>query len=363
MGLEFWRVGQTTPRAIGVDAPQLERDGWDGLLIADSQCVIGDSYVALAIAAQATSTIKLGVGVTNPVTRHPSVTASAAAGVQELSGGRVVLGIGRGDSSLAHIGLAPASPAVFENYVRTVQTYLGGGRVPFAQLDRAGRRPSTELAGAGIPEESRLRWLNPDLPRVPVDVAASGPAAIGVAARHGDRVTFGVGAGHDRLSWAIETARAARADAGLDPATLSMGAYVNVVAHPDEGVALELAATGVTMFSRFSIMHGKTSGPVTESARSALEKVSHSYDLREHGSGDARHRNSVDADYIASFGVVGTPAQCADRLARLSELGLDRVMILGGFASTSAQARADLQLSREVLAAEVFPAVREKLAR
>jgi len=241
MGLEFWRVGQTTPRAIGVDAPQLERDGWDGLLIADSQCVIGDSYVALAIAAQATSTIGLGVGVTNPVTRHPSVTASAAAGVQELSGGRVVLGIGRGDSSLAHIGLAPASPAVFENYVRTVRTYLGGGPVPFDQLDRAGHRPSTELGGAGIPEESRLRWLNPDVPRVPVDVAASGPAAIGVAARHADRVTFGVGADHERLSWAIETARAARADAGLDPATLSMGAYVNVVAHPDEGAAITLA--------------------------------------------------------------------------------------------------------------------------
>lgn len=362
MGLEFWRVGQTTPRAIGVDAPQLERDGWDGLLIADSQCVIGDSYVALAIAAQVTSTIKLGVGVTNPVTRHPSVTASAAAGVQELSGGRVVLGIGRGDSSLAHIGLAPASPAILENYVRTVQTYLRGSGVPFDQLDRGGHRPSTELGGAGIPEDSQLRWLNPDLPKVPVDVAAS-EAVIGVAARHADRMTFGVGANHERLSWAVETARAARADAGLDPATLSMGAYINVVAHPDEGVALELAATGVAMFSRFSIMHGKTTGPVSESARSALEKVSHAYDLREHGSGDAKHRSSVDADFMASFGVVGTPAQCADRLARLSELGLDRVMILGGFASTSERARADLHLSRELLAAEVFPAVREKLAR
>src|SRR4029077_17660468 len=112
-----------------------------------------------------------------------------------------------------------------------------------------------------------------------------------------------------------------------------------------EGVALELAATGVTMFSRFSIMHGKTSGPVTESARSAREKVSHAYDLREHGSGDARHRSSVDADYIASFGVVGTPAQCADRLARLSELGLNRVMILGGFAAPPAPDPAHAQLS------------------
>src|SRR5260370_1314985 len=100
--LEFWRVGQTTPRAIKDDARRLEQSGWDGMVVADSQCVIGDSYVALAIAAQATSRIKIGVGVTNPVTRHPAVTAAAIAGIQELSGGRAVLGIGRGDSSLAH---------------------------------------------------------------------------------------------------------------------------------------------------------------------------------------------------------------------------------------------------------------------
>jgi 5,10-methylenetetrahydromethanopterin reductase len=361
MGLELWRVGQTSPRTIEVDAAGLETDGWDGLAIADSQCVIGDSYLALAVAAQHTSVLKLAVGVTNPVTRHPAVTASAAAGLQELSGGRMVLGIGRGDSSLAHVGLAPASPAVFERYVRNVQTYLRGDAVPFDDLDRAGHRPSTDIGAAGVPEDSRLRWLDPGVPKVPVDIAASGPAMIGVAARHGDRITFGVGADHDRLQWAIDTARAARQQAGFDPATLNLGAYVNVVAHPDVEVALSLAATGVAMFSRFSVMHGKTSGPVSESMRSNLKKVGEAYDLREHGSGDARHRSAVDSDHIRSFGIVGTPAQVAERLVALRGIGLDRVMILGGFAGASAQAQADLAETRRVLASEVFPAVREKL--
>ncbi len=360
-GLEFWRVGQTTPRAIAADAAQLERSGWDGMVIADSQCVIGDPYVALALAAQATSTIQIGVGVTNPVTRHPAVTAAAIAGIQELSHGRALLGIGRGDSSLAHIGLAPAAPEVFERYVTNVQTYLSGEGVAFEDLDRAGHRPSTELPGAGIPEQSRLLWLRPDVPKVPMDIAASGPRIIGIAARHADRITFGVGADHERLAWAIGTARKARAEAGLDPDSVGLGAYVNVVAHPDEEVALSLAATGVSMFSRFSILHGRTSGPVAAGTKLVLEKVSSSYDLREHGSGDARHRDSVDPGYITSFGIVGTPAQCADRLARLRDLGLDRVMILGGFAGATGQAQADLKTSREVLAAEVFPAVRGKL--
>jgi 5,10-methylenetetrahydromethanopterin reductase len=360
--LEFWRVGQTTPRAIKDDAPRLERSGWDGMAIADSQCVIGDSYVALTIAAQATSRIKLGVGVTNPVTRHPAVTAAAIAGIQELSGGRAVLGIGRGDSSLAHIGLAPASPAVFERYVANVRRYLCGEGVPFDDLDRGSQRHSAELGAAGAPEESLLQWLRPGIPRVPIDIAASGPVIIDIAARYADRVTFGVGADHERLTWAIQTARAAREKAGLDPAGLAMGAYVNVVAHPDEEIALSLAATGVAMFSRFSIMHGKTSGPVGQATRSTLAKVAQSYDLREHGKGDAKHRSAVDAGHITAFGIVGTPAQCADRLVRLAGLGLDKVMILGGFAAPDEQSRRRLEASREVLTSEVFPMVREKLA-
>jgi 5,10-methylenetetrahydromethanopterin reductase len=360
--MEFWRVGQTSPLTIATDAPALESAGWDGMVIADSQCIVGDSYVALALAARETSTLKLGVGVTNPVTRHPSVTASAAAGLQAMSGGRMTLGIGRGDSSLAHVGLAPASPATFERYVRNVQTYLGGGAVAFDDLDRGSHRPSSELGGAGIPEDSRLRWLSPKAPKVPVDVAASGPAIIGVAARHAERVTFGVGADHARLQWAIDSARAARAQAGLDPNTLGIGAYLNLVAHPDQSIALALAATGVTMFSRFCVLHGKVSGPASDATRANFDRVGGRYDLREHGSGDAKHRDAVDDEHIASFGIVGTPDQVVDRLVALNDLGLDRVLILGGFAGASAEAAEQLAVSRDVLAREVFPAVREKVA-
>jgi 5,10-methylenetetrahydromethanopterin reductase len=362
MAIEFWRVGQTSPLTIATDAPALERDGWDGMVIADSQCIVGDSYVGLAIAARETSTLQLGVGVTNPITRHPSVTASAAAGLQAISDGRMTLGIGRGDSSLAHIGLAPAAPAVFERYLRTVQTYLRGGGVAFDELDRGPHRPSSELGGAGVPEDSRLRWLRPEWAKVPVDVAASGPAIIGIAARQAERVTFGVGADHARLQWAIDTARAARVAGGLDPDSLGLGAYVNVVTHPDESVARSLASAGVAMFSRFSVMHGQVvAGPVDAATRTNFERVAQRYDLREHGSGEAKHRDAVDPEHITSFGIVGTPDQVVDRLVALAGLGLDRVLILGGFAGASEQAAADLAVSRAVLAGEVFPAVREKL--
>ncbi len=361
MTFEFWRVGQTNPRSVANDAPHAEADGWDGMLVSDNQCVVGDSYVALTIAAAHTSTLGLGIGVSNPITRHPSVTAAAAAGIQQYSGGRMLLGVGRGDSSLAHIGLAPAAPAVFERYLLAVQTYLAGGGVKFDDLERGIYRTSQELGAAGVPEVSQIRWLDPSNPKVPVTVAASGPAVIDIAARHADEVALGVGADAERLRWAIDLARSARARAGLDPSALGVGAFVNVVAHPDEQTAQRLAATAVAMFSRFSVMHGKAVGPLSERARANLQLIGEKYDLREHGRPDAAHGSSVDAGHIKEFGVVGTPDQVVERLVELHQLGLSRLMVLGGLAELSGQVSDELAVSRKLLISEVMPGVRQTI--
>ncbi len=68
------------------------------------------------LVATVTERIEIGTGVTNPVSRDPAVTASAALGLQVASGGRVVVGIGRGDSSMAKIGRRPAPPKDFDLY-------------------------------------------------------------------------------------------------------------------------------------------------------------------------------------------------------------------------------------------------------
>ena len=181
----------------------------------------------LSLAAQVTSTLQLGTGVTNPWTRHPAVTASAIATVQAESRGRAVLGMGRGDSSLSHLGLAPAPVETFGRFLEDLQGYLSGDDValdPSGTIDRLGL--------AATPATSKLHWLDQALPKVPVDVAASGPRVIALGAVLGDRVTFAVGAVPERVAWALETA-AARSEAGLDPASPSFGAYVNCVVHDD----------------------------------------------------------------------------------------------------------------------------------
>src|SRR3982750_4172160 len=119
MAMELWTSGISLPRYAAKHAVRVEAAGYDGLLLVDSQNLAGDTYVALTACALATSTLQLATGVTNPLTRHPASTASAIASLNSESGGRAVLGIGRGDSALAHLGRAPASVSSFEKYVQT----------------------------------------------------------------------------------------------------------------------------------------------------------------------------------------------------------------------------------------------------
>jgi len=86
---ELWTIGVAGPNSIGRFAERLERDGFDGVAVVDSQNLSGDPYVALALAATATSRLGLATGVTNPYTRHPAATASSIASAGPRSTSRM----------------------------------------------------------------------------------------------------------------------------------------------------------------------------------------------------------------------------------------------------------------------------------
>ena len=86
--MKFWTLTNSSPTRAVSYAQRAEAAGWDGIMVVDSQNLSGDSYVALTAMAMATKGIELGTGVTNPITRHPAVTASAITAIQRLSGGR-----------------------------------------------------------------------------------------------------------------------------------------------------------------------------------------------------------------------------------------------------------------------------------
>lgn len=303
---EFWMIGLPMPGHATALARVAEESGWDGLGFADSQNLAADPYVALTAAAHVTRNLLLRTSVTNPVTRDAAVTANAIASVQVESGGRAVLGIGRGDSSVGKIGQSPGDVATFERYLSLVRGYLAG-----ETIDRNGT-PSTNA------------WIKAsEIPRVPIDVAGSGPRVIEVGARQGDQLTFAAGANPDRLRNLIQYARTAASDAGRDPNDLRLGAFINAVTHEDPQRARDLARGTIATFARFAV------ASATGQEAKQLSAVVSGYDMARHATADAVDTKVLTDDLIERFAVVGTPATCRGKLGPILELGLDHLVIVG----------------------------------
>jgi len=355
--LELWTLGIADARSAGAQAQRAERAGFDGFAVVDSQNLSGDAYVALALAGRETERIQLGTGVTNPATRHAAATASAIASVHAISGGRAVLGIGRGDSALAHLGRAPARVAVLDRYLAELQAYLRGESLPFERVafDERAAPPVASLGLADVPKASQLHSLPRDLPKVPVEVACTGPRVIEAAARHADGVLLAVGADPERVAWGIAQTREAARAAGRDPASLRIGAFVNVATHPDVDVARALVRGGLSTFARFSVMHGRVAGPASDEQRAVLAEVHRGYHMTQHTRGDSAQAGLLSPAFVDRFAVVGPPAACIARLRELVALGLSKLVLIGPTAGVDPK---EASAAVQRLAAEVMPALR-----
>jgi len=307
---EFWLgTFPATGRAAAV-AQMAEADGWDGLALTDSQNLAGDTYVALTLAAHATKRLKLATGATNPATRHPAVVASGIATVQAESGGRAVLGVARGDSALAYLGRKPMPLGEFKRALEHIQGFLRGEYV--------------DLDG----HQSRLEWVAKEgVPKVPMSVAATGPRVIEIAAQVAERITFSVGADPERLRGVIDAARRARDAAGLPP--LSLGAYVNAIAHPDLNRAREMVRGRMGVYARFSTMHSNVLESLSPEDRAVADRLAANYDMSAHATSGARHEVALSDDFVDRFGVVGSSEQVAERFRQLAALGLDHFVVVG----------------------------------
>jgi 5,10-methylenetetrahydromethanopterin reductase len=339
--VELWTMSVPEPSVAVALAERAEQQGWDGITFTDSQNLCGDPFVAVALAAVATERLQFATGVTNAYTRHPAALATVAATVQETSGGRFVLGIGRGDTALFHLGLPPMPVARFTTLVIDLQTYLAGGTI---DVD-------------GHP--SRIQWLDRAQQRkVPLDIAASGPKLLELAARTSERVTLAVGADPERVAWAVDLVRKAAIDAGRDPHEIGLGAYVNVGCHPDLDAARALISGGVAAFAHFSAMPGSTGAGLDARDKEVVADVGRRYDSNVHLRNDAPQTEALEPEFVDRFAIVGAPSACADRIVALRDLGIDRFVVTG--ASFGAD-RDDARTSHQLLTHELLPELRERV--
>jgi 5,10-methylenetetrahydromethanopterin reductase len=324
-------------------AAEIEAMGFDALLCPDTQCLSPDPYGQLSLAAAQTKRLFLGTGVTNPVTRDASVTAGALATLQLESAGRARCGIGRGDSSAAHIGQRNATTAELRTYIEQVRAYLRGAEV---------------LRGE---TSSRMRWIQPgELPLVPIDLACTGPATIRMAADIADRVSFAVGSAPERIKWALETLNARLAETGRDRSTLSVGAFINLVCDPDEQRAIDLGRMISGMVAHFAGMRNSPTAHLPPQLQALAVQMKSGYDMARHAQHDGKHLGLVDDAFVDWFSICGPPAKCLERLQQVIGLGLDHIYVLGGspVAAPHGARQAALVQQTRLFAEQVMPKLR-----
>jgi 5,10-methylenetetrahydromethanopterin reductase len=355
--LEIWRAGgaesSTTPEA----AQRVESAGWDGQMFMDSQSLCADPFVRMGAWATATRRLKLCTGVTNPLTRHPAVTAASIATIQAMSGGRAVLGIGRGDSALAYLGYAPVRLEAFRKALDDLQVMLSGGAVAFERFAATDEAPLlASMSLGGRPESAALNWLPKGLPKTPLDVAATGPKVIEMASTIAERITFSVGAVPERVAWAVDLAKAARRRRGMSEDSVSFGIQVIVVCRPNMDAARESALPFVTPLARFQVIQGRAAGPQTEADQANFETIRRGYDMNKHADMHANDKiigGALTPDFVERFGVVGPPDRCVERLIELARLGIERFVVV-----SPDIAEQDPKAGPSLFAREVIPALR-----
>lgn len=349
---DFWRMGATpVPSAeIAGIARQHEQWGWDGLAVGEAHGLLPDPYAVLALAAAGTTSLKVGTAVAVPL-RHPLLAASAMATLQGLSNGRASFSLGRGDGAMKVLQRGPLRVAEFETYLRRVQAYL--------------RREQVEIDGV-VSSMSRVDDFDPSLalPPPPVNVAATGPRTIEVAARWADGVSFSVGADVDRLKRAIGLARETCRSIGRDPDTLAVGCYVQVAVTDDDDVAAREAIRGlVVTHARFSGFEARPTADVGlddhDRYRRAVERMETVYhDPRggvtrteggRPGEIDFYPRDAGADELIDRFAIAGSPEYCAERLREVVELGVQRVYIGTRAVGVDLDERNAERIGREVL--------------
>ena len=312
--------------------------GFDLLTCGDSQSLWAECYSLMTFAATVTTRPSLAITVTNPATRHPAVAASAAASVQQISGGRFRVGLASGDSALRIIGVAPATVAELEDYARAIRSLTGGSSVRWGDADIA------------------LHWLREPVP-VPVWIAAEGPRTQRLAGRIADGVILSNCLTAERMAAAREHLAAGAADAGRSLDDLEIWHMCNLVFAPTEGEALDaissvLAGTANHVF-RFTL-DGKG---VPDEMRERLTGLMGEYQSRHHAQpGAANPNNALLAkyglrDWLARQGTVaGPPDHCVARLREVASVGATN-LILSQFV--------DDQLEwMQKFAGEVLPAFR-----
>jgi probable F420-dependent oxidoreductase len=282
---------------------QAEAAGFEYAWLFDSHVLWRDPYPLLTLMARETTRIRLGTCVTNPATREPSVTASLLAELNEISDGRMDLGIGRGDSARRVLGKPPTSMKDLEEAVHVIRELVEGRAVEYE---------GTEL---------QLTWSRGD--KLPVWIAGYGPVALKLTGRIADGSMLQIG-DPDLIRWFASQVRDSAVLAGRDPNAVKV-----MAAAPAHVGDLDDARDRTRWFPALVSNHvvdlvNKYPREDLPEELTTYVRTREGYDYHHHAEVGSSNAEFVTDDIVDRFCILGAPDDHLVRMRELERAGVDQ---------------------------------------
>ena len=293
-------------RSVGL-AKRAEANGFSYGWLFDSHVLWRDPYPLLTLIGTETTDMRLGTCVTNPATRDITVTASALATLNEITGGRMDLGIGRGDSARRVMGKKPTTVAYMEECCRIVRSLTAGEKVT---LD------GTEI---------QMEWASHG--PVPIWVAGYGPMALAAAGRVADGIILQL-ADPDIIRWCIGFVRASAEEAGRNPDDIEIMAAAPAYVSDDLALARDKVRWFPALVSNHvvDLINKYPKDDLPEALWKYVENRE-GYDYHHHAEVGSDNARFVSDEITDQFAIVGPPSAHHERLEQLREAGVTQFNI------------------------------------
>jgi len=299
-------IYQTAPVVEMIRLTRLAEDlGFETAWLGDSQCLWRETYVTLGALAVSTTRIRLGISVTNPVTRHLTVTAAAAYSLAELTDARVLLGIGRGETSVVLAGLKRARRSELADAVRDIRALCRG--------------ESVSVDGV----EAKLAYAAEAPRSIPMYVPGLGPQMLRLGGEIADGVLLTVGADPRYIRAGLEAIEEGARSAGRLRGTVRVAARIPC-SISDEADARRDVRSHVAL----AVLQDRKPFAFDDEDRPAVERIRQAYDYQRHLAIDATHANLVPDSLVDKFALAGSPEECLERVRVIAQCGIEELNIV-----------------------------------
>ncbi len=296
-----------TPQRIVSLTKQAEAAGFGYGWMFDSHVLWQEPFPLMTLMAANTARMRIGPCVTNPAVRDWTVTASLFATLHRISGGRMDIGIGRGDSSRRVMGKRPTTLAVLEECVQTIRDLTAGRQIVYEE------------------KPIQMPWADAGVP--PIWVAGYGPKALRCAGKIGDGVILQFADPH-LIKWCLNFVREGAEEAGRDFSKIKVMSAAPVWVSDDLATARDRVRWFPALVSNHVVdLVSKYKPEELPEELTGFIRDRQGYNYLHHAEVGSSNAQFVTDDVVDRFCIVGPVAEQVRRLKELQDVGVTQFNI------------------------------------